>query len=79
MPRDQLPPESMKLCVKPKSSKASSWTPFTTTISYIVLLDHVWMPVSACSEIVGSAMSVLCSSSSSMSTSVTNNCLQTDL
>jgi hypothetical protein len=45
---------SMKLCVEPKSSSAVRGAPATRTTTCIVLAERGWMPVSACSEIVGS-------------------------
>jgi hypothetical protein len=71
--------ESMKLCVDPESNRARSWTPFTTNSSCIVLPDRGWMPVSTCSEVIRFATLVVCSSASARITSITNNCLQTNL
>jgi hypothetical protein len=67
---------STKLCVDPESRRAHKVAPFTTTCTYIVRPELGWMPVSACTDIVGSSVSVGgMSSSSALSTSMENNYL----
>jgi hypothetical protein len=64
--------KSMKLCVEPEFSRAGRCAVLMMTTTWIVHPDQGWIPVSACSEIVGAS-----SSSSSSRSSMVNNFLLT--